>query len=137
MKRVSLLVVVLAVVAMFVPGLVPSASAQAAQAAQAAPTDMTGEWEVSFPSPAGPQEFTMYVLQQGPRLTGRLTSEYGEYPLRGTMDGVVFTITWSLPDGGRTVEVTFTGKVDGDSMSGTAKLGTRGSGPLSGRRTGQ
>ena len=134
MKRASLLVVALAAVAMFVPRLAPSASAQDAQAA---PADMAGEWEVSFPSPAGPQEFTMYVMQQGPRLTGRLTSEYGEYPLRGTIDGAAFTITWTLPDGGRTVEVTFTGKVDGDSLSGTAKLGTRGSGPLSGRRTGQ
>ena len=119
---------------MLVPHSSLSASAQDPQASQA---DMGGEWEISFPSPAGPQEFTMYVMQQGTRLTGRLTSEYGEYPLRGTMDGAAFTITWSLPDGGRTVEVTFTGKIDGDSLSGTAKLGTRGSGPLSGRRTGQ
>ena len=134
MKRASLLAVLLAVVAIVVPPLTPSAGAQDARVASA---DMAGEWEVSFPSPAGPQEFTMYVMQQGPRLTGRLTSEYGEYPLRGTIDGAAFTITWTLPDGGRTVEVTFTGKVDGDSLSGTAKLGTRGSGPLSGTRTGQ
>ena len=98
---------------------------------------MAGEWDVSFASPQGPQDFTMYVVQQGPRLTGRLTSEYGEFPLRGTIDGAAFTITWSLPDRDRSVEVTFTGKVDGDSLSGTAKLGTRGSGPLSGTRTGQ
>ena len=98
--------------------------------------DMAGEWAVSFTTPQGPQEFTMYVVQEGTRLNGRLTSEYGEFPLRGTLDGSDFTITWSIPDGGRILEITFTGKVDGDSMTGTAKLGTRGSGELSGTRTG-
>jgi len=126
-----MLAVILAVVAMFAPHLAQSAIAQAAQ------TDMAGEWEVTFASPQGPLDFTMYVMQQGPRLSGRLTNEFGEFPLRGTIDGAAFTITWTLPDAGRSVEVTFAGKVDGDTLSGTAKLGTRGSGPLSGMRTGQ
>jgi hypothetical protein len=130
MRHASLLVV-LAIMAMFAPRSAASATAQAAQ------TDMSGEWAVSFSTPQGPLELTMYVMQQGPRLTGRLTGEYGEFPLRGTIDGAAFTITWSLPDGGRSVDITFTGTVDGDSLSGTAKLGTRGSGPLSGTRTGQ
>lgn len=102
-----------------------------------AQTDMSGEWMVTFQAPQGPQEYTMYVAQQGPRLTGRLTNEYGEFPLRGSLDGNNFTITWTLPDAGREVEVTFTGKVEGDSLSGSAKLGTRGTGALSGTRTGQ
>jgi hypothetical protein len=102
-----------------------------------AQTDMTGEWDISFNAPQGPQEFTMYVQQQGPRLTGRLTSEYGEFPLRGSIDGNAFTINWSMPDGGRELDITFTGKVEGDNMTGTAKLGNRGTGQLSGTRTGQ
>jgi hypothetical protein len=99
--------------------------------------DIAGEWAVTFTSPQGPQEFTMYVVQEGPRLNGRLTNEFGEFPLKGTLDGNNFTITWSMPDGGRILEITFTGKVEGDSMTGTAKLGARGSGQLSGTRTGQ
>jgi hypothetical protein len=102
-----------------------------------AQADMSGEWDISFNSPQGPQEFTMYVQQQGPRLTGRLTSEYGEFPLRGSMDGNTFTINWSMPDGGRELDITFNGKVEGDMMTGTAKLGNRGTGQLSGTRTGQ
>src|SRR5215467_8397260 len=102
-----------------------------------AQADMSGEWAISFDSPQGPQEFTMYVQQQGPRLTGRLTSEYGEFPLRGSIDGNTFTINWSMPDAGRELDITFNGKVDGDSMTGTAKLGNRGTGQLSGTRTGQ
>jgi hypothetical protein len=102
-----------------------------------AQTDIGGEWAISFTTPQGPQEFTMYVVQEGPRLSGRLSNEYGEFPLKGTLDGSNFTITWSLPDGGRVLEITFAGKVEGDSMTGTAKLGTRGTGQLSGTRTGQ
>jgi hypothetical protein len=78
----------------------------------------------------------MYVTQEGPRLSGRLTNEAGEFPLRGRMEGSNFTITWSYPDAGKLVEITFTGKVEGDSLSGTAKF-PNGSGPLRGTRTGQ
>jgi hypothetical protein len=102
-----------------------------------AQTDMSGEWAIQFQAPQGPQEFTMYVQQQGPRLNGRLTSEYGEFPLRGSIDGNTFTINWSMPDAGRELPITFNGTVDGDKMTGTAKLGNRGTGQLSGTRTGQ
>src|SRR3954467_2282599 len=99
--------------------------------AAAAQADAAGEWTVSFATPSGPVEFTMYVNQQGTRLTGRLTSDAGEFPLRGTVDGDNVTITWSLPDAGRVLEITFTAKVQGDQMTGTAKLGDRGQGPMS------
>ena len=101
-------------------------------------SDMAGEWMVTFATPRGPQEFTMYVIQEGPRLSGRLINEAGEFPLRGRMDGSEFTITWQFPDGGQLVDITFAGKVEGDSLTGTAKLGNTGrTGSLTGTRTGQ
>jgi hypothetical protein len=115
-------------------GLLISLLAVAAATAQA---DAAGEWMVSFATPSGPAEFTMYVNQEGTRLTGRLTSDAGEFPLRGRVDGDSVTITWSLPDGGRLLAVTFTGKITGDEMSGTARLGDRGQGPFSGQRVGR
>src|SRR3954470_15065764 len=108
-----------------------------AGARAAAQVDAAGEWTVSFATPSGPAEFTMYVNQEGTRLTGRLTSDAGEFPLRGTVDGDSVTISWSLPDGGRLLDVTFTAKINGDQMSGTAKLGDRGQGPFSGERIGR
>jgi hypothetical protein len=102
-----------------------------------AQTDVAGEWAVSFSTPSGPAEFTMYVNQEGTRLSGRLTSDAGEFPLRGTIDGENVTIVWSMPDAGRTLEITFKVKLQGDQMSGTAKLGDRGEGPMSGERTGR
>ena len=117
----------LSLVALAVALLVPVLSAQ---------TDMSGEWAISFTTPYGPREFTMYVVQEGARLTGRLTSDAGEFPLRGTINNADFTINWGFPDQDKVIDITFKGKVDGDSLSGTATLGTRGSGPLSGTRTG-
>ena len=102
-----------------------------------AQADMSGEWMVSFATPQGPREFAMYVAQEGLRLSGRFSTEFGEFPLKGTVKGSEFTINWSMPDGNTSIDITFTGKFEGDSLSGTAKLGTRGSGPLSGTRTGQ
>ena len=56
--------------------------------------DMAGEWEVTFTTPNGYQEFTMYVVQEGPRLSGRLTSDAGEFPLRGRVEGDEFEVVW-------------------------------------------
>ena len=102
-----------------------------------AQADAAGEWTVSFATPSGPAEFTMYVNQEGTRLTGRLTSDAGEFPLRGSVDGDNVTITWNLPDAGRLLAVTFTAKITGDEMSGTARLGDRGKGAFSGERVGR
>lgn len=103
----------------------------------AAQADAAGEWTVSFATPSGPAEFTMYVAQEGTRLTGRLTSDAGEFPLRGTVDADNVTIRWTLPDAGRLLDVTFTAKINGDEMRGTARLGDRGQGPFSGQRIGR
>jgi hypothetical protein len=101
-----------------------------------AQVDAAGEWAVTFSTPSGPAEFTMYITQEGPRLTGRLTSDAGEFPLRGTIDGSSVTITWSFPDAGTVIEITFEATVDGERMTGTAKLRDRGQGPMSAQRTG-
>jgi hypothetical protein len=102
-----------------------------------AQVNATGEWAVTFTAPSGPMELVMYIDQQGTKLSGRLTSDTGEYPLRGTLEGNQITISWSLPDRGALLLITFTGKLDGDSIEGTAKLGTLGEGPMSAERTAQ
>jgi hypothetical protein len=100
--------------------------------------DAAGEWAVSFTTPSGPNDdFTMYVSQTGARLSGRLVSQSGEFPLKGTVDGNQFTIVWSFPDGGQMLEITFSGKIDGDQMTGTCKLGRIGEGEMQADRTGR
>ena len=80
----------------------------------------------------------MDVVQEGTRLTGRLTSPSGEFPLRGTLEANdTFRIVWSLPDGGRLLEIVFTGTVEGDMLTGMARIGKSGEGPVSGERVGR
>jgi hypothetical protein len=102
--------------------------------------DIAGEWEVTFTGPQGPADYTMYVSQEGTRLTGRMTSPSGEFPLRGAIEGEKadrFRITWALPDNGRMLEIVFVGTVDGDRLTGTARLGKAGEGPVTGERVGR
>jgi hypothetical protein len=100
-----------------------------------AQANVAGEWAVSFATPMGMMEFTMAVSQSGTKLTGHMMSDVGEFPLKGAVDGDQVTIDWTLNDNGKMVDITFKGKVEGDKMSGTAKLGTIGQGPFSAERT--
>jgi hypothetical protein len=96
---------------------------------------LTGEWALEFTTPRGHAEYTMYLMQEGPRVSGHLTSEYGEIQLRCTVNGDSVTITWSEVDAGKTLDIRLTGTVKGEEMSGTARLGTVGEGPFEARRT--
>ena len=102
-----------------------------------ADVDLAGEWNVTFTGPTGPADYTMFVAQEGTRLTGRMTSPHGEFPLKGAIEGETFRITWALPDDGRMLEIVFTGRVDGDTLTGTARLGKSGEGPVTGERLGR
>jgi hypothetical protein len=97
--------------------------------------DVTGEWEASYATPLGPQELKIYLIQEGPRITGHTTSEYGESQVRGTINGKDIQLSFSATDGGKAIEIRVTAKVDGDSMKGTAKLGDRGEGAFTAERT--
>jgi hypothetical protein len=99
--------------------------------------DVAGEWNVTFTGPQGPAEYTMYVAQEGTRLTGRMTSPSGEFPLRGTVEASRFRIVWSLPDNGRMLEITFVGTVQDEMLTGTARIANAGEGPVSGERIGR
>jgi hypothetical protein len=98
---------------------------------------LTGEWALEFTTPRGHAEYTMYLAQEGPRITGHLTSEYGEHQLRVTLSGDQIRISWSEIENGKTLEITLTGTVKGDSIAGTARLGSVGEGPFKAERTGQ
>ena len=118
-------------------GAAGAAAALVAQVtiAPAAQQSLTGEWALEFTTPLGHAEYTMYLTQEGPRVTGHLTSEYGEHQLRVTMSGDEIRITWSETENGKTFDITLTGTVKGDSMSGTARLGSVGEGPFKAERT--
>lgn len=104
-------------------------------AAVAAQATVTGEWALEITTPNGHVEYVLYLNQEGPRVTGHLTSEYGETPVRVTLKDAAITLTWSQAEGGKQIEIQLTGTVKGDSMTGMAKLGTVGEGPFQADRT--
>jgi hypothetical protein len=101
-----------------------------------AQASLTGEWAMSFTTPRGRSEYTLYLTQEGPRLTGHLTSEYGETPVKGTVNGDEVKLAWSIVDNGKTLDISVTATAKGDAINGTIKLGTVGEGPFAAERTG-
>lgn len=94
-----------------------------------------GQWRVQFVVPSGTKAVNMNVVQKGTRLTGVVTDEYGEYPIDGRLDGDQVTIVWSIPEDGKLIDITMKGKLEGDAINGTARIGNLGEGPLQARRT--
>ena len=95
----------------------------------------SGEWRVTFVVPTGTKSVNMIVNQHGTHLTGTVVDEYGEFPLDGRLQGNEVTVVWSVPEDGKLMDITMKGKVNGDTISGTATIGKLGEGPLTARRT--
>ena len=98
--------------------------------------NVTGEWDASYVSPLGPQELKIYLTQEGPRITGHTTSEFGEFQVRGTITGADVKFSWTEVDGGKNIQIVVTGKIDGETITGRAQIGDRGEGAFKAERTG-
>jgi len=114
--------------------LVSTAFAHAAVVPTAAHADVAGNWRVEFVVPTGELAVTMTINQDGARLTGRVVNEDGEFPLDGTVDGDQVTVTWTVPEQGAPMQITMKGKIEGEYITGTARLGNVGEGSLEARR---
>lgn len=114
---------------------VPVSARHALQAPADQAIDVSGEWKATVAAPRGALEYTMYLNQQGPRLTGYFQSEYGEIPLRGSLKGDAITLSWTLPDAKEPIDCTMAGTVKGDVISGEATLARVGKGPFQAERS--
>jgi hypothetical protein len=97
---------------------------------------VAGIWRVEFVSPQGQVGLNMTINQTGSKLTGRVTDEYGEWPIEGRIADSEVTVVWTVPEDGKLLEITMKGTLEGSVITGTAKLGDIGEGPLTARRTG-
>jgi len=105
--------------------------------AASAQASLTGEWAMSFTTPRGGRaEYTLYMTQEGPRITGHLTSEYGETPVKGSVNGDEVKLAWSIMENGKPLDIAVTATAKGDTLTGTIRLGTVGEGSFSAERTG-
>jgi Zn-dependent alcohol dehydrogenase len=123
--------VCLALAALAVP-----AGAQSQQQ-QAQVRSVAGQWRVDFVTPLGQNWIILTLNQSGTKLTGHAVDEFGEYELNGRVAGDEVTVIWSVAEDGKMLEITMKGKLESATLiTGTAKLGDVGEGPLSARRTG-
>jgi hypothetical protein len=96
--------------------------------------DLAGGWQVELTVPAGELVFRMWIVQKGARLSGHMLNEVGQFDLQGSVSGDEVKLLWSIPDGGRLVPITFTGKAEKDSISGIARLDGIGEGAMYAQR---
>jgi hypothetical protein len=114
-----------------------AAPAQAQSQSQPQPRTVAGTWRVDFVTPLGQNWIIMTINQSGARLSGHATDEFGEYEINGRVVEDQVTVVWSVAEDGKMLEITMKGKLESATLiTGTAKLGDVGEGPLSARRTG-
>jgi hypothetical protein len=93
-----------------------------------------GDWKLVISTPMGPQEAQLTVKTKSDiAFDGVMNGQSGQQTFEGTIEGN--TLTWQT-DITVPVRLTidFTVTVDGDTMSGNAKLGMFGNAPLTGAR---
>ena len=82
--------------------------------------DLNGIWDVHIDFIAGSTQHTLSIKHDGNRLAGIHQGDFVGRDLSGTIDGEAVRIYSNIPDNssGDHLEFTFTGKVNGDAMSG-------------------
>src|SRR5262245_33905540 len=99
-----------------------------------AASDVSGNWRVEFVVPTGERMVMMTINQKGESLSGRIVSEDGEFPVEGKVVDDQVTVEWTVPEQGQPMKITMLGKIKGDDIEGTARIGNVGEGSLYARR---
>jgi hypothetical protein len=90
--------------------------------------DVTGDWEMTMQSRRGERKMDIHFEQKGEKITVTWSSPRGgEIKAEGTIKGndIEWSVTRETPRGDFTM--TYKGKVEGDTMTGTMQMGERGS----------
>jgi hypothetical protein len=110
-------------------------SATLASFPQTASPDLSGTWELSVTTLRGPEIAMLTFKKAGDKYTGIATRGSEQASAEATLEGKAVTIVVTAQMQSGPATFTFTGEVTGDTMSGTAELGSRGSGqPWSAKR---
>ena len=94
-----------------------------------------GTWSMTMKTPMGDQAGTLTLATDGDTLTGSMSGPQGSVEIEdGTVDGdtLSWTVNMTSP---MPIKVESTATVDGDSITGEAKLGAFGTASFSGTRT--
>ena len=110
--------------------------ALAAPAAAQETVDVSGEWEITAETPRGTRTRSVSFEQVGDSLSGTMETPMGTAPIsEGSVHGNEITFTMVFTRGDRSMEITYTGTVQDDEMSGKF-VTPRGEVPWTARRKG-
>jgi hypothetical protein len=117
-------------------GAAAPAGAAAAPAGQGdKPADVSGAWAMQVDIGGNVVTPGVTLKQDGEKLTGTYSSQMlGEQPLTGTIKGNDITFGFQASFDGNAVKVTYTGKVDKDTMKGSVAFGDLGEGTFTGKK---
>lgn len=94
------------------------------EAPQTPAGDLTGEWDVEIQFAAGTGAHRLYFKQDGNRLVGTHQGEFVSRDISGTISGDEVRFTSALGEAhGAALTYRFTGKVNGDTISGPLDMG--------------
>lgn len=83
---------------------------------------IAGEWDATFNTPGGPQGLKLIFKVDGEKISGTAKRSRGDVAIAGTIKGDDITFAYSIDYNGNPVTITFTGKVKGDTMSGSVSF---------------
>jgi L-seryl-tRNA(Ser) seleniumtransferase len=86
--------------------------------------DLSGRWDVEIQFAAGVSQHVLYVKQQGNQLVGTHQGDFTPRDFTGTVSGGDVRIASSVGENhGAALSYRFTGKLNGESMSGALDMG--------------
>ena len=100
------------------------AVAAIATTATAFAADLTGTWTSTFNTQIGDQHYIYTLKQDGEKLTGKAKNDFGETEIKdGSVKGEDVSFTEVVNFNGNDLTITYSGKIDGDEMKLTRKVG--------------
>lgn len=88
-----------------------------------AQTSVAGEWDGQFETPGGARPFKLVLAVDGDKITGTAKRSSGDVAVEGTIKGEAIMFSYTINYGGNDLTMTFTGRVNGDAMSGAVSFG--------------
>jgi hypothetical protein len=96
----------------------------AGMAVSAFAQDISGQWTATFSTQIGEQHYTYTFKADGEKLTGTAKNDNGTTEItNGTIKGDDVSFVENLNMMGNTIAITYTGKISGDEIKFTRKVG--------------
>jgi hypothetical protein len=101
--------------------------------AQAA--DVTGKWDVTVSTEQGDRPAVLTISQTGEKLAGTIGGPQGDMPADVSLKGNAITVSFTMQTQNGPLDITMSGKVDGNAMQGNVDIGGMGAATWNARRT--